>query len=348
MRSRRPSPEHQETVSRRLALLSEQLAHTRDEARDVVRDVVRDEPRAVGDEWWGDHTRIAPLRRTLQVVPAEPPAAVPWDEEPEEPAPGPPPDGPAPVVVAVPGRHADRRGLAVGLADLLPETLRGRVALAPGPVAVVAVLVALALAFTCWRVVRDDPEPSVPAPVAAPAGDLVPVTGPAPAAGAPASSASPGAGAAGTPSGTVTVDVAGRVRRPGIVVLDAGSRVADALAKAGGARGSVDLSTLNLARVLVDGEQVLVGVEGGPPMGSPAPSAPGAAPSGAAAPAALVDLNLADQATLESLPDIGPVTAAAIVKWRTEHGAFTAVTELLEVPGIGDATLATLTPLVTV
>ena len=63
---------------------------------------------------------------------------------------------------------------------------------------------------------------------------------------------------------------------------------------------------------------------------------------------ALVNLNTADQAQLETLPDVGPVTAQAIIAWRTEHGGFTAVDELLEVDGIGDATLATITPHVTV
>ena len=75
---------------------------------------------------------------------------------------------------------------------------------------------------------------------------------------------------------------------------------------------------------------------------------PPPATSGAGAPVALVDLNRATQAELETLPEVGPVTATAIIAWRDEHGGFTAVTELLEVDGIGDATLATLTPLVTV
>ncbi len=152
-------------------------------------------------------------------------------------------------------------------------------------------------------------------------------------------------GAGGAESGTVTVDVAGKVRHPGIAVLDPGSRVVDALEQAGGARPGVDLTSLNLARLLVDGEQIVVGGQGVPRL-SPSPPAPvGGAEE---APAALVDLNLADQPLLETLPQVGPVTAAAIIAWRTEHGAFTSVTELLEVDGIGDATLAQLTPLVTV
>ncbi len=92
--------------------------------------------------------------------------------------------------------------------------------------------------------------------------------------------------------------------------------------------------------MLVDGEQVVVGQPVPPaPVGS-APAAPGTGP--------LVNLNTADLAQLETLPDVGPVTAQAIIDWRTAHGGFTDVAELLEVDGIGDATLATISPHVTV
>jgi competence protein ComEA len=233
--------------------------------------------------------------------------------------------------VPLPGRHAARRSRSP-VGSWVPEPLRGHVALGPGPLVVVLVVVALGLAVTAWWTVRSEPVPVAPpgpvsaeTPLATPASEALPEADPA----EPA---------------TVTVDVAGQVRRPGIVVLDAGARVVDALREAGGARPDADLSGLNLARVLVDGEQVLVGVPPaatGLPAGSPAPSpgAPGAA---------LVDLNTADLTLLESLPEVGPVTAQAILTWRDEHGGFTAVTELLEVDGIGDATLATITPFVTV
>ena len=138
----------------------------------------------------------------------------------------------------------------------------------------------------------------------------------------------------------MTVDVAGKVRRPGIAVLDAGSRVVDALEAAGGARDGVDLTGLNLARVLVDGEQILVGLA--------APTGVAATVTGGTSPVAtLVNLNTADQVALESLPDVGPVTAQSILAWRSEHGAFTAVDQLLDVDGIGEVTLAKLTPYVT-
>jgi competence protein ComEA len=144
----------------------------------------------------------------------------------------------------------------------------------------------------------------------------------------------------------VTVDVTGEVRHPGIVVLDAGARVVDALDAAGGARPGVDLSGLNLARLLVDGEQVVVGVP--PPPGVAAGAAAGATPSPGAPGAPLVNLNTASQSELEALPEVGPVTAQAILAWRDEHGGFTAVDELLEVDGIGDATLGQVAPYVTV
>lgn len=227
----------------------------------------------------------------------------------------------------VPGRHAARRSLAAAV----PPTLRGRAALGSAQLTVVAVLVAVGLAVTCWWLVRGDADrleaPAI-TPVTAAATEAVP------------GNASPVA-ASRSASGTVTVDVAGKVRHPGIVVLDAGSRVVDALEEAGGARPGVDLSGLNLARVLVDGEQVLVGVA--TPAGVAAAAASSGSPAGP-----LVNLNTATQAELEALPEVGPVTALAILSWRDEHGGFTAVDELLEVDGIGDATLAQVAPHVTV
>jgi competence protein ComEA len=149
-------------------------------------------------------------------------------------------------------------------------------------------------------------------------------------------SARPGA------AGEVTVDVAGKVRRPGVTTLPAGSRVVDALRRAGGARAGVDLSSLNLARVLVDGEQILVGR--GAPGGGIAAGASTAAPDPVGA---LVNLNTATEAQLDTLPGVGPVTAQKILDWRSAHGAFTSVDELLEVDGIGDKTLADIAPHVT-
>ena len=140
----------------------------------------------------------------------------------------------------------------------------------------------------------------------------------------------------------MTVDIAGKVRRPGVATLPAGSRVVDALERAGGARGRVDLTSLNLARVLVDGEQILVGAPAhaaGPAAGAVAGAPPATSP--------LVNLNTATTEELDTLPGVGPVTAQKILSWRTEHGAFASVDELLEVDGIGEKTLAELAPLVT-
>jgi competence protein ComEA len=120
--------------------------------------------------------------------------------------------------------------------------------------------------------------------------------------------------------------------------------VVDALEAAGGPRPGVDLTGLNLARVLVDGEQVVVGVAA--PSGAAADAVP---PSGGpSGPATLVNLNTATEAELDNLPDVGPVTAASILQWRDQHGGFTSVDELLEVDGIGEVTLGKLAPYVTV
>jgi competence protein ComEA len=192
-------------------------------------------------------------------------------------------------------------------------------------------------------VVRADGGATTLPPVSATASALAPVP-----TGTPTPVATTAAGPAGTvgasPTGTVVVDVTGKVRRPGIATLPLGSRVVDALEAAGGARPGVRLGTLNLARVLTDGEQVVVGVTA--PAGVAA-SAAGAPAPGSGATTPMVNLNSATQAELEELPGVGPVTAQSILAFRTEHGAFTAVDELLEVSGIGDATLAKIAPYVT-
>ncbi|MHA3704450.1 ComEA family DNA-binding protein [Jatrophihabitans sp. YIM 134969] len=168
------------------------------------------------------------------------------------------------------------------------------------------------------------------------------------AAGSPSASPSapePGASAAAT----VTVDVAGLVVRPGVYVLPAGSRVDDALAAAGGARPGADLTTLNRARVLVDGEQLAVGVPGAPAGSGPVGGASTqSGPASGVAPGGLVDLNTAGLADLDTLPGVGPVLAQAIVDWRTDHGRFASVDDLQQVTGIGPSRFADLKDLVTV
>lgn len=141
----------------------------------------------------------------------------------------------------------------------------------------------------------------------------------------------------------LVVDVAGKVRQPGIVELPPGSRVVDAIAAAGGARPRVSLTALNLARVLVDGEQIVVGMDV-PILGTLPPTGPaGGSPTGQITPVAL---NTATAEQLDTLPGIGPVTAQAILQWRADNGPFIAVDDLLAVSGIGDATIADLRPYV--
>lgn len=138
----------------------------------------------------------------------------------------------------------------------------------------------------------------------------------------------------------MVVAVAGLVVRPGLVRLPAGSRVADALAAVGGPAPGASTELLNLARKLVDGEQVLVGVD--PPPGAPA------GPSTTAASGGPVDLNAASVSDLDALPGIGPVLAQRIVDWRTENDRFDSVEQLREVTGIGEAKFADLRSKVTV
>ena len=137
----------------------------------------------------------------------------------------------------------------------------------------------------------------------------------------------------------VVVDVEGAVRRPGLVRLPAGARVADAVARAGGTTPNADRTAVNLAAPVSDGQQVLVLRRGAaPPAGAP--------PGGAAPSAGPISLSTASAEELDTLPGVGPVTAQKIVDYRTQHGAFHSVEELDAIPGIGPARLAELQGLV--
>jgi competence protein ComEA len=158
----------------------------------------------------------------------------------------------------------------------------------------------------------------------------------------------PGAGAA---SGVLlVVAVSGRVRRPGLVQLPPGARVGDAITAAGGPLPGTDLTMVNLARRVSDGELILVGVT--PPPGFPVAGGPpadggGGGPAGPG-PAALVNLNAATSEQLETLPGVGPVLAERILAFRAQRGGFTSVSQLRQVSGIGDARYAELKDRVTI
>jgi competence protein ComEA len=136
-------------------------------------------------------------------------------------------------------------------------------------------------------------------------------------------------------SGALVVDVVGAVRHGGLFRLPAGSRVADAVRRAGGVTKHAQLELVNLAAPLADGEQVLV----------PRAGAVGGA-QGTTTPVAPLQLSVATAEQLDTLPGIGPATAARIVQYRQEHGTFRAVDDLAGVPGIGPAKLAALKGLV--
>ncbi|MBO3101271.1 ComEA family DNA-binding protein [Cellulomonas sp. zg-ZUI168] len=176
----------------------------------------------------------------------------------------------------------------------------------------VLLLVAVAVGV---RAASLAPGPAVSLPTPAPSGPVPAATTPTP----------------------VVVDVAGAVVTPGVVRLAAGSRVVDALAAAGGATAEAELGALNLARVLLDGEQIVV------PLPGESPAAAAAAPDDGG----LVDLNTADTAALDELPGIGPVLAERIAAHRQDR-PFTSVDELADVAGIGPTLLERLRDLVRV
>jgi competence protein ComEA len=174
---------------------------------------------------------------------------------------------------------------------------------------------------------------------------------------APGSVAAVGPGSLGAPtvSGSTTisppgapmiVDVTGLVRKPGVYEFPAGSRVIDAVERAGGAKEGADLSLLNLAAPLADGQQIVVPKEGNGVPGVGASTVPGSVPSAAAG--ALININTASAVELEELSGIGEVLAAAVVAYRDEHGPFTSVDQLEDVSGIGPSTLEEIRDQVTV
>ena len=149
-----------------------------------------------------------------------------------------------------------------------------------------------------------------------------------------ATSGAPGAGASPAPSATVSavptvlfVHVAGLVRHPGVYQFEPGQRIIDAVQAAGGPLPKADLDLLNLASPLADGQQVVIPAKGSAPLPPPVDGGTATATGGVSA-GGLVNINTATETELESLPGVGPVTAAGIIAYRTEHGPFPSVDAL--------------------
>lgn len=232
-----------------------------------------------------------------------------------------------------------------------PVRLSGSGAFDPGrrgvkALAALAVVVVLVAAGWAWQSrPRSVPVADAPVSAVAPGREGAdPASGPGEGGPVPAA---PGASPGGA---EVVVAVAGKVRRPGLVRLSAGARVADALQAAGGPLNGVDVALLNLARKVTDGELILVGVTAPPGAGQGGPAgnpAPGMAGVGAPGAGGKVSLNAATLAELDALPGVGPVLAQRIIDHRDQHGGFRAVSDLRQVTGIGDARYEDLKNLVT-
>lgn len=216
-----------------------------------------------------------------------------------------------------------------------PERLKdARWTLTPKHIAVLALILTIGLIWAAWSVFHTRPE-TLP--------DTRPTTTTGSPVTQPTQTATQPTNARGSPTPTVlVVDVAGKVRRPGLVRAPTGARVADVLTLAGGPLPGVDLTPLNLARQVTDGEQIIVGQPNQPPPATPPanhnPTAPPTAPTDS------INLNTATLAQLDTLPGVGPVLAQRILDYRTENGPFTTLDQLQEVPGVGPKKFDSLKP----
>jgi competence protein ComEA len=195
-----------------------------------------------------------------------------------------------------------------------------------------------------WRVLRSDGG-SAGAPAVAPGAAAPATTTPAPGDGVSVT-------AAPAADRRAVVHVVGAVRRAGVYRLGAGQRVQDAIARAGGATGRADLQAINLAAKVADGQQIVVPRRGSSPAPAGAPgdgAGAGSPDAGAAGPAAgPVNLNAATAEQLDTLDGVGPATAQKILEFRSQHGGFSSVDDLGQIPGIGPKRLESLRAQVTV
>ena len=253
------------------------------------------------------------------------------------------------------------------LAELwVPESLRdARIDPGRRGLLVLLLIAAVAAVATAIGVWRDRPEPRPVETVAlAPASGVTGVAAiePAPnSSGPPVSVGVVTAGAVSAPASTappteIVVSVTGLVAHPGVVTLPVGARVTDAIAASGGSTAEADLTGLNLAAKLADGDSVVIaaaatggansGVSSAGSANSASPGKPGS--QGQRTSSQLIDLNTADEAALDSLPGVGPVMAQNILAWRQQNGRFSSVEQLQEISGIGPARYAQISALVTV
>jgi competence protein ComEA len=244
----------------------------------------------------------------------------------------------SPPLPASPHQRPHRPSLSERLRSLLPLAVQERMDLDRRALVGLCVLLVLALGYGVQHFWAGRPVPvAVPAAEASgTASGVATGTGESAVAQGPTTRVTGQGGVpAGTPTGAgVVVDVAGRVRAPGVRTLRPGSRVQDALRAAGGALAGTDLTGLNLARIVNDGEEIVVGA---PAAAAPAPGTAGGSP---------LSLNTATAEQLDALPGLGPVLAQRIIQFRDQHGGFRSVDQLSQITGFGQRRLKDLRPLV--
>jgi len=146
----------------------------------------------------------------------------------------------------------------------------------------------------------------------------------------------------------IIVDVAGEVENPSVIELPAESRINDAIQAAGGLTNQADISQINRAAILSDGEKIFIPTKPNPSAGSSSPNNEGNSPnvsnSGGSTENSLININYASAVELQEVPGIGPVTSDKIIQYRTDHGLFRKLEEIKKVSGIGDKTYAKMKP----